>query len=381
MRIVDTPHRRTSGLALGASALSILALLAGCTADATGPAAAPDPGGALASVSPVSGEIWVLAQDESEIHILHGAGAVETISFPPGTGPHEIDFSPSGKFAYVANVDDASMRVIRVADRTEVRMFDLGTGGAGDVGTHQARPSPDGTVILVAQIPARKLFKVAADEASEAWELVDELDFDPLGAGPVCSAFSADGRRAYVSVGPPTHGIAVVDVATMSFVAEAGDDGLIATQGNVQCGLVDSKRPGLVYVDSWGVDQTRGHFYTLATETDELTEITSFPALDLHGFAMSSNERWAFAAERGGDALRRIDLWNPAQAPESIALDPRPGVPDRPDKVAARGNTLYVPLRAEGSVVVVNGNQGDVMRVIRLVPPSANALHGIAVVP
>lgn len=369
------PSRRSrAGLGWsGLAGLAVLAVLGGCTEDASVPTATPDFGVALASAGPASGEIWVLAQDESQIHILHGAGSVETISLPLGTGPHEIDFSPSGKYAYVANVDDASMRVFRFADRTVVRRFDLGTGGTGDVGTHQARPSPDGSVILVAQIPARKLYKVAADEANESWEIVDVLDFDPLGAGPVCSAFSADGLRAYVSVGPPTHGIAVVDVETMSFVQEAGVDGWIATQGNVQCGLVNSKDAGLIYVDSWGVDQTQGHFYALDSDTHELTEITSFPALDLHGFAMSPNERWAFAAERGGDAVRKIDLWDPSALPASIPVDPRPGIADRPDKVAARGNTVYVPLRGEGSVFVLNGNQDRVMRVIRLVPPSANA--------
>jgi DNA-binding beta-propeller fold protein YncE len=360
---------------------AVLAVLAGCTADVSGPMAAPETVSALAPASAASGEIWVLAQDASEIHVLHGAGSTETIALPAGTGPHEIDFSPSGRFAYVANVDDASMRVFRVSDRAEVAIFDLGAGGTGDVGTHQARPSPDGSVVLVAQIPARKLYKIAADEVNEQWALVDVLDFDPLGAGPVCTAFSADGQRAYVSVGPPTHGVAVVDVATMSFVQDAGDDGLIATEGNVQCGLVNSKHPGLVYVDSWGADQTQGHFYALDTDTHELTEITSFPALDMHGFALSSNERWAFAAERGSDLVRKVDLWNPTAVPASIAADPRPGIADRPDKLAARGNTVYVPLRAEGSVLVINGNQERIMRVIRLVAPSANALHGIAVVP
>jgi DNA-binding beta-propeller fold protein YncE len=372
-----------STLAGALPCLALLAALAGCADDTSGPlSAAPDSSGPRASQAADHGEIWIAAQDRSEIHLLHGMGRIEVIRLPGGTGPHEIDFSPSGRFAYVANVDDGSMRVIRTADRTEVAMLPLGElGGAGDVGTHQARPSPDGQVILVAQIPARKLFKVLADEASETWKLVDELDFEPLGAGPVCTAFRADGQRAYVSVAPPTHGIAVVDVATMTFVTEVGDQGRLATEGNVQCGLVNSKNRRLIYVDSWGTGQTRGHFYVLDTATDELTEITSFPALDLHGFAMSPNERWAYAAERGGDALRKIDLHNPTAVPTSIPVDPRPGEADRPDKVATRGNMVYVPLRAEGSVYVVNGNQERTKQVIRLVPPSANALHGVAVLP
>jgi hypothetical protein len=108
--------------------------------------------------------------------------------------------------------------------------------------------------------------------------------------------------------------------------------------------------------------------------------VTSFPAIDLHGFAMSPDERYAFAGERGSDLLRKIDLQNPASVPASIPLDPRLGVQDSPDKVATRGHMVYAPLRAEGSMAVVNGNTG-VTRWIRLVPPSANALHGVVVLP
>lgn len=366
-----------------AATLAAAALLTACTEDAGGPAS-PRTGGedlspAAATVKPGGGEIWVAAQDRSEIQILRGFGPVETISLPPGTGPHEIDFAPSGRYAYVANVNDGSMRVIRASDRSQVALFELGAlGGAGDVGTHQARPSPDGTVVLVAQIPSRTLFKIAANEDAEEWQVVDQLTLDH---GPVCTAFRGDGARAYVSLAPTRHGIAVIDVTTMSLVTGVGNDGILETEGNVQCGLVNSKDGRHIFVDSWGEGQAVGHFYILDTATDQLTEVTSFPANDLHGFAMSPNERWAFAAARGDDELRRIDLRNPSAVPASIPLDPRPGVPDRPDKVATRGSTVYAPLRAEGSVFVVNGSSGKIMKRIRLVDPSDNALHGVAVRP
>jgi DNA-binding beta-propeller fold protein YncE len=373
---MDTSHRgparATRNIAPASAAL--LALLSACAVeDAAGPELEP----VTAFAQDESGEIWIAAQDRSEIHILHGFGDVEVISLPPGTGPHEIEFSPSGRFAYAANVDDGSMRVFRTSDRAQVAMFALGDASSGDVGTHQARPSPDGSVVLVSQIPSRTLVKIAADEDAEAWEVAGELVLD---FGPVCSAFSADGSRAYVSLAGPRHGIAVVDVATMSLVTSAGTDGILDTDGNVQCGLVSSKDGRHIFVDSWGEGMAVGHFYRLDTWTNELTEVAAFPASDLHGFAMSPNERYAFAAERGGDALRRIDLGNPAATPASIPLDPRPGVADRPDKVASRGNTVYVPLRVEGSVAVVNGNTGRT-RWIRLVSPSPNALHGVAVRP
>lgn len=363
-----------------ASALAGVLLVA-CAGDPAtvdpDPAAPPDLI-AAASMGEGAGEVWVAAQDRSEIHILHGFGATETIPLPPGTGPHEIDFSPSGRYAYVANVGDGSLRIIRASDRTEVASFALGgIAGAGDVGTHQARPSPDGTIVLVSQIPSRTLIKLAVDEDAEDWQIVGGLTLEH---SPVCTAFSGDGARAYVSLGPPRNGIVVIDVATMTVVTAAGDDGILETEGNVQCGLVNSKDGRRIFVDSWGAGQAVGHFYVLDTSTDVLTPVTSFPAFDLHGFAMSPNERFAFAAERGGDALRRIDLSDPSATPLSIPLDPRPGLPDRPDKIATRGAKVYATLRAEGSVAVVNGMRGTV-RTLRLVPASPNALHGVAIRP
>ena len=47
-------------------------------------------------------EVWVTAQASSRLFILKGDGAsIETVSLPPGTGPHIVTFSPSGTFAYV----------------------------------------------------------------------------------------------------------------------------------------------------------------------------------------------------------------------------------------------------------------------------------------
>jgi DNA-binding beta-propeller fold protein YncE len=122
------------------------------------------------------------------------------------------------------------------------------------------------------------------------------------------------------------------------------------------------------------------HFYILDTQTDALDLFTTFTANDLHGFDVSPNGKWAFAAERGSDLLRRIDLTDANATPAAIPLNPDPSLfgATRPDKVAVRGNIVYVPLRANGHVALVNGTQGTV-QYIELVPPSANALHGVTV--
>jgi len=324
--------------------------------------------GPYASVTDASGEVWMTAQDASEIKIVHGFGSIETVPLPPGTGPHMINFSPSGAYAYVANVGDGTLRVMRTADRVIVETFPLGVPGFGDTGTHQGRSSPDGTVVLVAQIPSRRLIKIAADEANESWTVVGSLQ---LPSRPICIAYRADGERAYVSMSPD--GIAIIDVASLTVLGKR------PTAGDPQCGLVESKDGRTIYVDTNG---GTGNFYVLDTATDVLTQLEyAIGATDLHGFGLNPQETRAFAAARGSEALKVLDLRASGSAATTIALDPTPGTAnDRPDMVAVKGNNVYVTLRASGKLAVVKGTQGTV-QYIDLAPPSANAVHGVAVRP
>lgn len=54
------------------------------------------------------GEIWVAAQNASELKILLGVGGVETVPLPAGAEPHTISFSPDGSYAYVSNLGMAT---------------------------------------------------------------------------------------------------------------------------------------------------------------------------------------------------------------------------------------------------------------------------------
>jgi hypothetical protein len=89
---------------------------------------------------------------------------------------------------------NGNLEILRVADRHTVTTLNFASAF-----THQAKPSPDGTTLLVAQIAAKKLIKVAADEAAESWTKVGELI---LPQAPICTVFRDDGRRAYVSLLP-----------------------------------------------------------------------------------------------------------------------------------------------------------------------------------
>src|SRR5687767_14127690 len=131
---------------------------------------------------PDSGELWVTSQGTDRLLIVHGEGSsIETIPVP-GIGPHIITFSPLGDYAYVSGMRNGDLSILRADDRQVVQTLHL-----GPTLTHQAKPSPDGSVLLVAQLATMSLIKVAADEAAESWHVVGSLSFVSLGKAPVCS--------------------------------------------------------------------------------------------------------------------------------------------------------------------------------------------------
>jgi hypothetical protein len=290
-----------------------------------------------------SGELWVTSQGTDSLFIVHGEGSsIETVPVP-GIGPHIVTFSPLGDYGYVSGMRNGDLSIIRADDRQIVQTLHL-----GPTLTHQAKPSPDGTVLLVAQLALMSLIKVAANEAAESWQAVGSLSFASLGTAPVCSVFRDDGHRAYVSMRPS--GIAIVDVPTMTHV------GTFSTDGFVACGMIKSKRGRIVTVASSG---SGGHLYRLDTATDTLTDAGTLGAADWHSFNLSPNEKVGFGTSPHSDEIILADLTGPtASVIAKLALDPTPGAGnDEPDALSVRGNTLFVSLRASGQLAIVRVNQ------------------------
>jgi DNA-binding beta-propeller fold protein YncE len=306
-----------------------------------------------------SGELWVTSQGTDRLFIVHGQGAsIETIPVP-GLGPHITTFSPLGDYAYVSGMRNGDLSIFRADDRQVVQTLHL-----GPTLTHQAKPSPDGSVLLVAQLASRSLIKVTADEAGESWQVVGSLSFASLGKPPICSVFRDDGQRAYVSMLP--NGIAIVDVPTMTHI------GTLDTDGFVACGLIKSKRGRIVTVASSGGG---GHIYRLDTETDTLTDAGTLGAADWHSFNISANEKVGFGSSPNSDEIILADLTAPIVTPiGALRLDPTPGIGnDQPDALGGgetvRGNTLFVSLRASGQLAIVKVNQ-QTARFLQLSPPA-----------
>jgi DNA-binding beta-propeller fold protein YncE len=302
-----------------------------------------------------SGELWVTSQGTDRLFIVHGQGtAIETVPVP-GIGPHITTFSPFGDYAYVSGMRNGDLTILRADDRQIVQTLHL-----GPTLTHQAKPSPDGSVLLVAQIASMTLIKVAADEDAETWHVVGSLSFAALGRAPICSVFRDDGERAYVSLRPS--GIAIVDVPTMNHI------GTLDTDGFVACGMIKSKRGRIVTVASSGGG---GHIYRLDTNNDTLVDLGTLGASDWHSFNISPNEKIGIGTSPHSDEIILAELRGPtATLIAAVPLDPTPGSGnDEPDALSVRGNTLFVSLRASGQLAIVDRNQKTVT-FLQLSPPA-----------
>lgn len=318
-------------------------------------------------------EVWVASQGTDRIFIVKdaaGSGQVETVPVPPGTGPHLVTFSPSGRYAYVSGMGNGKLEIMRVDSRTIVETLSLAAGG-----THQAKPSPDGKVLLVAQIPTLKLISVAVDEPTESWRVTGEVQ---LARAPICTIFRDDGQRAYVSLLPS--GIAVVDVPTMTVRKTLETDGFVA------CGMAKSHDGKTITLASSGHG---GHIYRFSTVTDQLEEdVGTVGAQDWHSFVMTPNEKLGIGTVPRGDQVVFVDLGGEKESfAESVALDGTQGMNnDQPDNMAVHGNLLYVGLRASGKLAIVEIQQRRVSYVDLSPPAGLNpmncagcAVHGVSV--
>jgi DNA-binding beta-propeller fold protein YncE len=320
------------------------------------------------------GEVWVTSQGTHRLFVVQGQTVAETLELPAGTGPHIITFSPDGRYAYVGGMGNGDLDILRADERRVVATVKLGAAG-----THQAKPSPDGTVVLVSQLASKSLIKVTADPAAETWRVAGALKLEVLGKTPICTVFRDDGERAYVSLLP--NGIAVVDVATMTL------RDTLATDGFVACGMIKAKDGKTVTLAAAGGG---GHVYRLDTATDELSDAGTLGAASWHSFNLSPNEQVGYGTSPMSDELVLADLRTATVGPlGTVKLDPTAGVgSDQPDAIAVRGDTVFVSLRASGKLAIVQANQRTATYIDISAPTPFDpatcagcAVHGVTVRP
>src|SRR5687768_10030956 len=180
-------------------------------------------------------EIWAMDQGTNTLHIynskLEEAGRID-MGAQGLKVPHMIDFTSDYAYAAVAHPSSGNVAVIRTSDRKIIATLATGPG------THMATVKPDDSAILVAVIGDAKVPKdgkvveITIDRTSETFKIGRSLDIadDPLvkeaGAkftdlGAVCQEFTADGRFAYVTLGPALKdgGLVILDTTSFSLVA------------------------------------------------------------------------------------------------------------------------------------------------------------------
>jgi DNA-binding beta-propeller fold protein YncE len=338
--------------------------------------------GGLASTSLAAtdqDELWITGQGTSTQYMVNFSGErLAQCSFPAGAGPHITTFH-SPDIAYVGGMGDGRLYVIDANARQIIQTLALAPSLA-----HQAKPSPDGSVVLVSVVSTTQLVKVAADEHAKTWTVAGSLDLGAAtGKAPVCTVFRDDGQRAYVSLMPS--GLAIVDVPSLTLLGKLETDGFIA------CGMIKAADGQSVVIASSG---SGGHIYSLDLTNDALTDRGTLGAADWHSFIMTADGTRGFGTSPLSDELVVIDLTTqPLTKLRTVRLQPRPGTGNnQPDALGGGelvvGDTLPVTLRAAGQLALAN-MATFAAKFVPLSPPTefnpmtcaGCAIHGVTVRP
>lgn len=319
----------------------------------------------------LTSEVWLVNQAEDRIHIIiedFPAGDIDLAG--QGDGPHLVNFSPNGQFAFVASENNGAVTAIRTSDRAIVSNLIIPPNqGVAPPFTHQAAPTPDGSRLLVAHLGNRTLYEVDVDRQSGALTLGDKSLTLPR--SPVCTVFTEDGSKAYVSMFDG--GIAVVDADTLTQVGE------IATPGPVECGMEHLPDGTFIVTTNGGSGSSQGVVLRLDPSNDSLTEIMRIDATDIHAVTIDPNGDFAFITARGSERLFTVEVGPQrqtatAQTPtSSVSLDVTQGVNDTPDQLDFLAGKVYVSLRQVGKLAIVDGPDVTVANL------GGDLLHGVAV--
>jgi DNA-binding beta-propeller fold protein YncE len=371
--------------------LLMLALAATLSACATQVATQPRPA--------ANYEVWAMDQGTHIVHIFNSS-LQEIASIDLGSQgakvPHMIEFTADQRYAFIANPSTGNVAVVRAPDRKLVALLSTGPR------THHAAVAPGSRSVLVSVIGAvnvpwdGKLVEMDVDLANERFTLGRTLLLadDPLFAshkselkdsgGAVCTAFTADGRYAYVTLGPGLDegGVVVLDTRDFRLVKVYGPG-----QVQANCGTLlspDAKHMYLV-----GGDKEVGVVYASDVRTHQPVHRMETRGHDAHGSALTPDgkEYWL---------VNRVTS-------NAVVMDPKthqilaelPFVGKTPDIVAISPDSRYafITLRGPKPVTMPHLAVGETPGVavfdirgrnlVRLLEPAkGNELsdfHGIAV--
>jgi hypothetical protein len=343
-------------------------------------------------------EIWALDQGTNMVHVLNAKleeVARLDMSAHGVRVPHMIDFTSDGAYAFIASTASGDVSVIRTADRAVVAVLKTGPG------THMAVVKPgDGAVIVdVIGDPKvnrdGKLVEIVIDKQSGTFKLGRSLVIaeDPVfkkaedrfnDVAAICHQYSADGRHAYVTLGPALKdgGLVILDTEKFSLVAAYPPDEM-----KVNCGTVLSRDGKYMFVNGGGADT--GVWYALDTSTQKIARQGDSRGHDAHGTWATPDGREVWMVNRvtsngiviDPKSLEIIaDLKDIGPTPDIIAMSPD----SQFAFISLRGpNPVSAPHVAKGTTpgfAVVNVRERKLVKIVQ--PAHGNDksdFHGIGV--
>ncbi len=241
-------------------------------------------------------EVWALDQGTNVLYVITPDLQVgETIELPEGIDmPHMIAFTSDQAYAFVANVASGNTAVIRASDRQVVALLDTGPG------THFAGVVPGDRRVIVDVIGTATLVEIVVDAELERFEIGRQLVLadDPLireradefpSTSPICHDYTADGRYAYITLGPALAdaGLVILDVEAFELVRVYP-----GSEIQTNCGTIASPDGRHVFLNGGSVEA--GVWYVFDATTHELVHQDSSRGTDAHGvtFTSDGSELW-----------------------------------------------------------------------------------------
>jgi YVTN family beta-propeller protein len=304
-------------------------------------------------------EIWVTNQGLDKVHVIDGETLRELATISTGSKPHNIEFSPDFRRAYVSVLGDGAVAVIDAATRRTVATVPTGKGA------HGVNRSPSGRLLYVTNTGDETVTVVETASLTATRTL-------PVGSIPSVAVFTPDERKAYVA--HVSGGLSVIDVGRGAVVRKVpGLQGAIV--------LAISKDGRKVYV-ARGFDDKVG---VIDTSTDRVRK--TIPAgRDAHSVWVSPDGRFAWIVNRLSNTITVLAT-DRDRVVRTIAE-----VGDKPDILAFSpdGSKAFVTLRgnaatgdrkllsgSEPGLSVIDAGSGGVLAKVAL----GGDPHGVAVRP
>ena len=287
------------------------------------------------TVSTAKYEVWAMDQTNNIIYVINPQlEVVETIDLSEAglERTHWINFTSDSKYAWIASTVSGNTAVIRAEDRQVIAMFDTGPA------SHAADIYPDDSGVLVSVIKTGELVEIVSDHAAETFSVGRTLKIaeDPLvkaradefpSANPIQSAFTRDGRYAYVTLGPAlaNGGLVILDLETFTLVKAYSPE-------EVKVNLMSVLSPdGTKMFVTGGARDSKSLFYVFDTATHEVIAKDATRGAEAHGMALTPDgseiwitNRWTgnvgIISTEHNDFVERIPFVG--EAPDLLAFSP-----------------------------------------------------------